>query len=38
MRVYTMDETLLDIGNHENYTKAQTMPAHMKFKNNYDKY
>jgi mannose-1-phosphate guanylyltransferase len=32
MRIYAMNETLLDIGNHENYTKAQTMPAHMKFK------
>lgn len=38
MRVYTMDETLLDIGNHENYTKAQTMPIIMNFKNEYDKY
>ncbi len=34
MQVYQMDETLLDIGNHENYTKAQALPETMNFKNN----
>ncbi len=34
MRVYTMNETLLDIGNHENYTKAQDLPEKMNL--NYD--
>lgn len=34
MQVYQMDETLLDIGNHENYTKAQSLPETMNFKNN----
>jgi len=33
MQVYKMDEILLDIGNLENYTKAQTLPSKMKFKN-----
>lgn len=32
LRVYNMDETLLDIGNHENYTKAQSLPEIMNFK------
>lgn len=31
MYVYTMEETLLDIGNHENYTKAQALPNEMNF-------
>jgi mannose-1-phosphate guanylyltransferase len=33
MQVYKMDETLLDIGNLENYTKAQSLPEQMNFKN-----
>jgi mannose-1-phosphate guanylyltransferase len=33
MQVYQMDETLLDIGNLENYTKAQSLPETMNFKN-----
>lgn len=33
MQVYQMDETLLDIGNLENYTKAQSLPEKMNFKN-----
>ncbi len=32
MQVYKMDETLLDIGNHENYTKAQGLPEQMNLK------
>lgn len=32
MQVYQMDETLLDIGNLENYTKAQSLPEKMNFK------
>jgi mannose-1-phosphate guanylyltransferase len=34
MQVYQMDETLLDIGNLENYTKAQSLPETMNFKTN----
>jgi len=37
MRVYIMNETLLDIGNHENYTKAQNLPTIMNLKK-YDKH
>jgi mannose-1-phosphate guanylyltransferase len=36
MRIYQMDETLLDIGNIENYTKAQSLPKIMNLKRNYD--
>lgn len=36
MQVYQMDETLLDIGNLENYTKAQSLPETMNFKNKYN--
>ncbi|MBY0538594.1 nucleotidyltransferase family protein [Patescibacteria group bacterium] len=32
LQVYQMDETLLDIGNLENYTKAQSLPKQMNFK------
>lgn len=31
MAIYAMDETLLDIGNYENYTKAQLLPTTMNF-------
>jgi mannose-1-phosphate guanylyltransferase len=36
MQIYQMDETLLDIGNVENYTKAQSLPKIMNLKRNYD--